>query len=85
MACSAVRSHLDGLLMNGKNSSPEDDLVIIVGKGLRSSNEVKLLPSIQELLLQDYGVTGNVREENVGRIVIDAKDLQSLIAGRSWR
>lgn len=84
MACSAVRSHLDSLLVRGKESIADDDLVIIVGKGLRSSDGVKLFPAIQRLLLEDYGISVDVDEENRGRVVITTRSLQSLIARRSW-
>jgi len=84
MACSAVRSHVDSLLLRG-NDSIEDDLIIIVGKGLRSSeNGVKLLPAIQNLWREEYGVTVEVDKENRGRVVVGANGLRTLVAGRGW-
>ena len=85
MASSAVRSHLDSLLERGNESIVDDDLVIIVGKGLRSSDSVKLLPAIQSVLRDDYGITVEAESENRGRLRIEANILRGLIASRSWR
>lgn len=84
LACSAVRSHVNSLLRRGSDSI-EDDLIIIVGKGLRSDeNGVKLLPAIRNLWREDYGVSVEADKENSGRLVVGAKSLRTLVAGRSW-
>ena len=84
MASSAVRSFLDSLLKRGKELTIEDDFVIIVGKGLRSAEDPILLPTLQELLKLEYGVTAEVEPENKGRLIIKAEALRALIAGRRW-
>lgn len=84
LACSAVRSYVDSLLRRGSDSI-EDNLIIIVGKGLRSDEDgVKLLPAIQSLWLEDYGVSVEADKENRGRVVVGAESLRTLVAGRSW-
>ena len=84
MACSAVRGFLDPLLKRGEDSVIEEDLIIIVGKGLRSAEEAILLPTLQELLRKEYGIYAEADAGNKGRIVIKSKELRELIAGRSW-
>ncbi|CAB9519440.1 Pentatricopeptide repeat-containing protein [Seminavis robusta] len=84
MACSAIRSHLDSLLARGDESQVTDSLVVIVGKGLRSQEGVKLLPVVEELLSKEYGIVGNLDGNNSGRLVIDAETLRSLVASRSF-
>ena len=85
MACAAVRSLLESMLSRGKEAVVDEDLVIIVGKGLRSNDGVKLLPTIRSLLLDDYGILVEVDNENSGRLIVNANNLRNLIALRSWR
>ena len=87
MASSAVRSYLDSFLARGSKFplSKLDDLVIIVGKGLRSFEEPVLLPTLRGVLSQEYGIDGKVDTENRGRIVIAAETLRALIVDRSWK
>ena len=84
LARSAVKSFLDSILKRGKEKAIEDDFVIIVGKGLRSEEKPVLLPTLQELLLSEYGLAVDAEEENAGRLVIKAETLRSVVAGRSW-
>ena len=84
LASSAVRSYLDSLLVKGRHLTIHDDLIIIVGKGLRSTEEPILLPTIQKLLISEYGLAVYSEKENAGRLIIKAAALRGVVAGRSW-
>ena len=79
MACVAVRS-----FMSLVSASRVDDLVIIVGKGTRSTERATLLPVVRDLLVQEYGIEAKLDPDNSGRIVVDAGCLRAFVSGRSW-
>jgi pentatricopeptide repeat protein len=85
LASAAVRSVMDSYL---RKKSPEDiteDLVIITGKGLRSSDRPVLMRTVVGLLEGRYGVKGRVDNSNKGRLVLDVKTLQQFLTTKSWR
>jgi pentatricopeptide repeat domain-containing protein 1 len=83
MARAALRSHFIALL-SGKVSTSEEDLTIIVGKGLRSEGEPVLMPSVHKLLLEEYGIRATIDEKNIGRIVLSADALEEMVARNGW-
>jgi hypothetical protein len=85
MACAAIRSLLDSLLKPGAELPAEGDLVVIVGKGLRSVDVPVLLPTLQDLFRQEYGIEAKLDVENSGRLIVDRQQLCDFIAAdRNW-
>lgn len=82
LARAAVRSYLENLLC-GKRAVT-DDVVIVVGKGLRSRNDPVLRTAVTKMLLEDYGIRATDVETNAGRLKITKDDLQMLVAKRRW-
>jgi pentatricopeptide repeat domain-containing protein 1 len=86
MSRAAVRSHMESLLSAGL-SSPllNEDLTIIVGKGLRSENLPVLKRAMKNLLQAEFGIDAIVDDRNSGRLVIPLEDLRFFVGSRSWR
>jgi pentatricopeptide repeat domain-containing protein 1 len=80
MARAAVRNHLEQL----RRKSPTDvfhDLVIVVGKGLRSGDERPVLRNAaEEVLMREYGLTSEVDSSNNGRLVVKGEAIKSMVA-----
>jgi pentatricopeptide repeat protein len=86
MARAALRCHFETMLMNSRRPViPDDGLLIIVGKGLRSAEEPVLMPAVQKLLEREYDIQATVQANNAGRLVIDADALRAFVATKSWR
>ena len=87
MAGTAVRSFLDSILERGLESSvlKGGDLIVIVGKGLRSYDDPVLLPTLKKIFEEEYGIQAQVDPLNEGRLIVDAENLRVFVAGRSWR
>ena len=80
----AVRSYLESLLA-GRRTLADDDLVIVVGKGLHSRNNAPVLgAAITKMVSEEYGIAASVVESNTGRLNIAKQDLQKLIDTRGW-
>jgi len=60
------------------------NLVVIVGKGRGSEAEPVLLPAVQQVLRDDYGIESSIDPANSGRIIVSAQELQRFVAGMSW-
>jgi DNA-nicking Smr family endonuclease len=84
MARAAVRSHFESMLMNAR-AIIADDLIIIVGKGLRSTEEPVLMPAVLMLLELEYGIQAKVQADNRGRLVVEADTLRAFVTTKSWR
>lgn len=84
MAKAAVRSVMESLLSEEPAHDVREELVIIVGKGKGSEGKQVLLPSVQKLLEQDYGIVGNVDATNAGRFVVSSESLQSYVEKHQW-
>jgi pentatricopeptide repeat domain-containing protein 1 len=84
MARAAVRSHFENMLMNARPIIA-DDLIIIVGKGLRSTEEPVLMPAVQKLLEHEYGIEAKLQANNRGRLVVEADALRAFVTTKSWR
>lgn len=84
MARAAVRSHFETMLMNARPIIV-DDLIIIVGKGLRSTEEPVLMPAVQKLLEHEYGIQAKFQANNRGRLVVDVDTLRAFVTTKSWR
>ena len=82
LARAAVRSHMELLL--SRQRGVVDDLVIVVGKGLRSSNGPVLGAAVMQWLSEEYGISASVVESNTGRLRITKQDLQMLVDKRGW-
>lgn len=79
MARAAVRNHLEQL----RRKSPSDefhDLVIIVGKGLRSGDEPVLRDAAEQVLFREYGLASDVDSSNHGRLVVKGESIKSMVA-----
>lgn len=83
LARAAVRSYLENLLA-GRRRAVVDDLVIVVGKGLRSSAAPVLGAAVSKILSEEYDIVASVVESNIGRLIVEKKDLQKLIDTRGW-
>ena len=77
MARVAVRNHLEQLRRKSPNEEFQD-LVIIVGKGLRSGDE-PVLRDATEQVLREYGLTSEVDSSNCGRLVVKAESIKSMV------
>ena len=77
---------MDSLLDRGVESSvlKGSDLLVIVGKGLRSADDPVLLPTVQGLF-HEYGIQAKIEPTNAGRLLVDRRSLQGFVSGRSWR
>jgi pentatricopeptide repeat domain-containing protein 1 len=84
MARAAVRSHFESMLMNARPIIA-DDLIIIVGKGLRSTEEPVLMPAVTLLLKHEYGIQAKLQANNRGRLVVEADALRAFVTTKSWR
>lgn len=90
MARAAVRHYLESLLLKSSSraqqgQSPED-LMIIVGKGLRSEQEPVLLPTVYRLLRYEYSMMDlTIDPANTGRIVVPKAALMDFIVRKSWK
>jgi pentatricopeptide repeat domain-containing protein 1 len=80
MARAAVRNHLEQL----RSKSPTDefhDLVIVVGKGLRSGDEQPVLrDAAEQVLLREYGLTSEVDSSNYGRLLVKGEAIKNMVA-----
>ena len=89
MTRAALRSYMDGLLSNimkDKNTSLNNDLIIITGKGLRSGDNVPvLMPVVRTLLFDEYGIETTVEKSNHGRIKISSQLLKDVVTKKNWR
>jgi DNA-nicking Smr family endonuclease len=84
-AKAAVRSWLESVALGQQKPRFEDDLVIIVGKGLGSEdNKPVLMPALQEYLKQEYGIAALVDENNPGRLLVKAEVLRKFASTRRW-
>ena len=83
LARAAVRSYLESLLA-GRRRAVVDDLVIVVGKGLRSIAAPVLGAAVTKILSEEYDIVASVVESNTGRLIVEKKDLQKLIDTRGW-
>jgi len=86
MAKIAVRSAIDSLLLGKSKRSAKADLVIIVGKGNGShGGKSVLLPVVQHVLREEYGLQSLVDESNSGRLRISRNSLDSFVESKRWR
>lgn len=81
LARAAVRSHLEKLLAYPHNLA--EDLVIVVGKGLRSADD-PVLGSAISVLCEEYGVDPSYDGSNSGRLIIYRESLHDLIETSGW-
>eukprot|EP00977_Amphora_coffeiformis_P023497 scaffold13479_cov166-Amphora_coffeaeformis.AAC.9 len=81
LARAAVRSYLESLLERPRRVS--EDLVIVVGKGLHSTDR-PVLGSAVASLCEEYGIKPSVDSSNAGRLIISRESLQELIKTRGW-
>ena len=79
MAKAAVRSHLESLLAR-KSDGPENDWVIVVGKGLRSEEFPVLKSTVQTLLEVEFGIQAKVLRENEGRLIVRSETLRAFVS-----
>ena len=82
LARAAVRSYLESLLSRQRTAT--DDVIIVVGKGLRSRSDPVLRTAVTTMLLEDYSIRAADVESNAGRLKINKNDLEMLIATRGW-
>jgi len=85
MANASVRSVMESLLSSEPAHDINQELVIIVGKGKGSEDKRVLLPAVQKLLEQDYGIIGNVDSTNAGRFVISPDTLKLYVERHAWQ
>lgn len=86
MAKIAVRNVMESLLKKDSTHDVTKDLVIVLGKGKGSIDGKSLLmPTVMELLKNEYGIRGIVEENNAGRIRVNSCILQSFTEQRRWR
>ena len=76
---------MDSYLVNAKTEiSPNQDLVIITGRGRNSVQDPILKATTLELLRNEYEIEGKVDPSNPGRVVVDSNTLLEFIACKSW-
>lgn len=81
MTKAAIRSCMDSFML-GRNNRLDDrvgkDLVIITGKGLhtRPTGDPILQQTTLNLLKNEYGLSGAVKESNRGRVIVDVGKLK---------
>jgi hypothetical protein len=64
----------------------KQDLVIVVGKGKGSVDNISVLrPIVEELLQREFGIRAEVGEDNTGRLLVDPKSMKDFIAGRKMK
>jgi hypothetical protein len=64
----------------------KEDLVIVVGKGNHSVDNIPVLrPIVEELLQREFGIRAEVGEDNTGRLLVDPKSMKDFIAGRKTK
>jgi pentatricopeptide repeat domain-containing protein 1 len=85
LASAAVRSVMDSYLHKKSPKDITEDLVIITGKGLRSSSQPVLMGTVVRLLEGRYGVKGRIDDSNKGRLILDVETLHHFLTTKSWR
>lgn len=85
MTNAAIRSVMESLLDSTPVHDITQNLVIIVGKGKGSKDEPVLLPTVQNLLQQEYLVPWQLDATNAGRIIISSEALRSFVKAKQWR
>ena len=71
--------------MIDKQIEIQNDWVIIVGKGIHSSNQPVLLPTVVQLVQHEIGLQCKIDGENRGRVVVSKAELQRFVNSKSWR
>ena len=86
MAKIAVRTAMDSLLLKNTSHDVSKDFVIVLGKGKGSvDGKIKLMPSIRNLLKEEYSLEAHIETSNAGRIRIKSNDLKSFVDTRRWK
>lgn len=85
MASAAVRTSMEYQLTKNSADDIKQDLVFITGKGRRSIDQPVLMETVQRVLKSEYGLTGTIEKENVGRLVLKADALRHFVAKNKWR
>lgn len=85
MARAAIRSTFESFVNDSRPAHVKGELVIIVGKGKGSTSDPVLMPTVKEILDEDYGVPCHVDPRNAGRLIVTAADLQKFVANSTWR
>lgn len=86
MAKIAVRTAMDSLLLKTTTHDVSKDLVIVLGKGKGSiDGKTKLMPSIRNLLKEEYSLDACIETSNAGRIRILSNDLKGFVDTRRWK
>lgn len=83
MSRAAIRSYMD-TIMSGQQQVPVKDLIIVVGKGLRSSGEPVLMKAVTTVLLDEYGILATIDLGNTGRIVVPSEHVRAMLKKNSW-
>jgi hypothetical protein len=82
MTRSAIRSYLEAI--SDGSIEVEDDLVVIVGKGLHSTRQPVLGTTVTTLLHDEFGLKPSIDPTNQGRLIIPKEDLEMLSERRKW-
>lgn len=84
MAKAAVRSFMEGYSLRSEPVGPDDDLLIITGKGLHSEKNPVLQEAVASVCSEEYGVEVQVDEQNRGRVILPGKTLADFRAKCKW-
>lgn len=69
----------------GIDDNDNDDLVIVVGRGLRSLDSPVLMNATTHLFLSEYDIHPQVDPDNTGRLIVSVEALERFVRRNSWR
>lgn len=75
-----VRSFVEGLFVRPRLI--EDDLVIVVGKGIHSETVPVLKSAVLDTLHEEYKIKAYADPSNAGRLIISKRHLEKLVETR---
>jgi hypothetical protein len=67
----------------GRIDDFQQNLVIIVGKGNRSEENIQVLrPTVVELLQREFGIRAKLDDRNTGQLIVHTKSMKDFVATR---